>query len=99
MDRGRARKRVEVRNNNGPLLKCSDAKRGKSCERRAFEELPKGWKPSEATSKLNANEVATLQKQAYGQAERFEVLRADDVEALSKVQSGPGERVIEMCKQ
>ncbi|GJN70787.1 hypothetical protein PLICBS_004845 [Purpureocillium lilacinum] len=84
MDRGRARKRVEVRNNNGPLLKCSDAKRGKSCERRAFEELPKGWKPSEATSKLNANEVATLQKQAYGQAERFEVLRADDVEALSK---------------
>ena len=64
-----------------------------------FEELPKGWKPSEATSKLNANEVATLQKQAYGQAERFEVLRADDVEALSKVQSGPGERVLEMCKQ
>ncbi|KAJ6443290.1 hypothetical protein O9K51_04469 [Purpureocillium lavendulum] len=84
MDRGRARKRVEVRNNNGPLLKCIDTKRSKSCERRAFEELPKGWKPAEATTKLNANEVATLQKQAYGQAERFEVLKADDVEALSK---------------
>ncbi|UNI20603.1 hypothetical protein JDV02_006674 [Purpureocillium takamizusanense] len=84
MDRGRARKRVEVRNNNGPLLKGSEAKQGKSCERRAFEELPKGFKPAEATSRLNANEVATLQKQAYGQAERFEVLKTDDVEALSK---------------
>lgn len=84
MDRGRPRKRVEVRNNNGPLLKSNETKRTMSGERRAFEELPKGWKPSEAIHKLNANDVMSLQKQALGQAERFEVLRVDDVDALSK---------------
>ncbi|POR31838.1 Uncharacterized protein TPAR_07959 [Tolypocladium paradoxum] len=80
-DRGRPRKRIEVRNNNGPLLKRSEAK---SSERRAFEELPRGWKASDAMSKLNANDVAALYRQAFGQAERFEVLKVEDVEALSK---------------
>lgn len=84
MDRGRPRKRAEVRNNNGPLLKSNETKRTMSCERRAFEELPKGWKPSEAIHKLNANDVMALQKQALGQAERFEVLKVEDVDALSK---------------
>lgn len=84
-DRGRQRKRAEVRNNNGPLLKSSESKRAKSSERRAFEELPRGWKASDAMSKLNANDAATLHKQAFGQAERFEVLKVEDVEALSKV--------------
>lgn len=75
MDRGRPRKRSEARN---------DGKRGKSAERKAFEDLPEGWKPSEAVHNLSVVEAATLQRQAHGQAERFEILRAEDVEALSK---------------
>ncbi|EFY89702.1 hypothetical protein MAC_04355 [Metarhizium acridum CQMa 102] len=84
MDRGRPRKRAEVRNNNGPPLKSNDSKKTLSCERRAFEELPKGWKPSDAAHKLNVNDVVALQKQALDQAERFEVLRVEDVDGLSK---------------
>lgn len=84
MDRGRPRKRAEVRNNNGPILKSNDTKRAMSCERRAFEELPKGWKPSEAVQKLSAKDITALHKQALGQAERFEVLKIEDVDALSK---------------
>lgn len=80
MDRGRPRMRSESKNNS---TKCNDSK-AKSSERRAFEELPTGWKPCEAISKMNANEVMQIHKQALGQAERFEVLRAEDVEALSK---------------
>lgn len=84
MDRGRPRKRAEVRNTNGPSLKSNDSKKTLSCERRAFEELPKGWKPSDAAHKLSFNDVVALQKQALDQAERFEVLRVEDVDALSK---------------
>ncbi|OAA71548.1 hypothetical protein ISF_02099 [Cordyceps fumosorosea ARSEF 2679] len=72
MDRGRPSKRNEKT--------CKT----KSSERRAFEELPAGWKPCEAMSKLNANDVVVLHKQALGQAERFEVLRVEAVDALSK---------------
>ncbi|KAK2597482.1 hypothetical protein QQS21_005952 [Conoideocrella luteorostrata] len=84
MDRGRPRKRVEVRNNNGPILKGTESKRAMSSERRAFEELPKGWKASEVTQKLSPSDIISLQKQALGQAERFEVLKVEDVDALSK---------------
>ena len=80
MDRGRPRKRSESKND---ATKCSDSK-VKSSERRAFEELPTGWRPCEAIGKMSANEAMQVHKQALGQAERFEVLRADDVEALSK---------------
>lgn len=76
MDRGRSSKRNE---------KSGSCKNTKSSERRAFEELPTGWKPCEAISKLNANDVMALHKQALGQAERFEVLKVEDVDALSKV--------------
>lgn len=82
MDRGRQSKRNEKGSKTG------DAKStNKSSERRAFEELPAGWRPFEAISKLNANDVMTLRKQALGQAERFEVLKVEDVEALSKVKT------------
>lgn len=84
MDRGRPRKRVDVRNNNGPLLKRADSKRNKSADRRAFEQLPQGLKPTDATDKFEASELARIQKQAFGQAQRFEVLRAEDIESLSK---------------
>lgn len=88
MDRGRPRKRSDARGNlsksNNTTPKHGDPKQVKSPERRAFEELPEGWKPSEAVHKLSVIEAATLQKQAYGQAERFEILKSEDVEALSK---------------
>ncbi|KAM3511831.1 hypothetical protein MY11210_004522 [Beauveria gryllotalpidicola] len=80
MDRGRQSKRNEKGSS-----KTGDAKpTNKSSERRAFEELPAGWRPSEAISKLNANHVMALHKQALGQAERFQVLKVEDVETLSK---------------
>lgn len=81
MDRGRPRKRPE----GSKRSKTPDLKNTKSSERRAFEELPAGYKPCEAISKLNANDVMALHKQALGQAERFEVLRVEEVDALSKV--------------
>lgn len=84
MERGRPRKRIDTANNNGPLLKRSTSKRSRSAERRAFERLPKGWKVSEAVSMLSPTEVSTIQRQALGQASRFEVLRKEDVDSLSK---------------
>lgn len=67
------------------MSKGSGSRPLKSAERKAFEELPQGLKPKEASEVMSASEVASLQKQAYGQVERFEVLKAEDVENLSKV--------------
>ncbi|KAK0652289.1 Up-regulated during septation-domain-containing protein [Cercophora newfieldiana] len=77
MERGRPRKRTDI-------LKRSGSKRSKSSERRAFEQLPKGWKATEAANMLSQQEVAALSKQALQQAARFEVLRKDDVDSLSR---------------
>ncbi|KAI1408454.1 hypothetical protein F5Y13DRAFT_182663 [Hypoxylon sp. FL1857] len=82
MDRGRPRKRSDGTPIGGH--KRSASKRSISAERRAFETLPQGWKSTEAVRALDASEVVYLQKQALGQALRFEVLRKDDVESLSK---------------
>ncbi|KAI1140534.1 hypothetical protein F5Y05DRAFT_403418 [Hypoxylon sp. FL0543] len=82
MDRGRPRKRSDGTPIGGH--KRSASKRSISAERRAFETLPQGWKSTEAVKALDASEVAYLQKQALGQALRFEVLKKDDVESLSK---------------
>ncbi|KAL0942565.1 uncharacterized protein CTRU02_200451 [Colletotrichum truncatum] len=84
MDRGRPRKRSDARNNNGPMLKRSCSTQNKSAERRAFEELPTGWKVSEASKHIEQDELMALQMQAFGQASRFEVLRKEDVELLSR---------------
>ncbi|KAK0377431.1 hypothetical protein CLIM01_05202 [Colletotrichum limetticola] len=84
MDRGRPRKRSESRNNNGLIPKRSCSTRNKSAERRAFEELPSGFRAGEAPSHIEQDELAALQKQAFGQASRFEVLRKEDVELLSR---------------
>jgi hypothetical protein len=67
------------------MSKGSESRPLKSAERKAFEELPQGWKPSEAADAMNAVELASLQRQAYSQVARFEVLKAEDVESLSKV--------------
>ncbi|AEO63453.1 7f455a21-5272-4de5-a6c9-1c9e6fadcb02 [Thermothielavioides terrestris] len=82
MERGRPRKRSET--GAASTLKRTGSKRSKSSERRAFEQLPKGWKASDAVNMLSPPEVAALQKQALQQASRFEVLRKEDVESLSR---------------
>ena len=80
MDRGRPRKR-----NDG--LKRSASKTSKSAERRAFETLPKGWKVTDAAQMLEQAERAALHRQAMQQAARFEVMRKEDVDSLSRVSS------------
>lgn len=88
MDRGRPRKRGEVRQAGGSQFKKRAAS-DQSSERKAFEELPSGAIPKEVSAKMNAEEIQAVRKQAYRQAERFEVLRAEEVEALSKVSFPP----------
>jgi hypothetical protein len=83
MERGRPRKRSEVC--AVATLKRSGSKRSKSSEKQAFEQLPKGWKASDAVTMLSPQEVASLHKQALQQAARFEVLRKEDVDSLSRV--------------
>ncbi|CAK7234165.1 hypothetical protein SCUCBS95973_008841 [Sporothrix curviconia] len=65
-------------------LKRSASKASKSAERRAFEMLPRGYKATEAPGVLGANETAALATQALQQAARFEVLRKEDVDSLSR---------------
>lgn len=84
MDRGRPRKRPDTRNANGPIIQRTESKRSKSSEKKAFERLPSGLKPADAAEQLTTPELEMLQKQAFGQVERFEVLKALDVEMLSK---------------
>ncbi|KAI9167594.1 hypothetical protein HJFPF1_03725 [Paramyrothecium foliicola] len=83
MDRGRPRKRTDGRMNNTTNSK-NDSKPPKSAERKAFEELPKGWKPSEVAEHMSGQDLKALRKQAFSQVERFEILRPEDVENLSK---------------
>lgn len=83
MERGRPRKRIDGTSVGVPLRRTA-SKASKSAERRAFETLPEGWKPTEASKMIESEELANLQKQAYGQAMRFEVLKKEHVESLSK---------------
>ncbi|KAI1633009.1 Up-regulated during septation-domain-containing protein [Biscogniauxia mediterranea] len=83
MERGRPRKRSDGTPIGGNH-KRNQSKRSVSSDRRAFESLPQGWKSSEAVKNMDQVEVVYLQKQALGQALRFEVLKKDDVESLSK---------------
>ena len=84
MDRGRPRKRTDTRQNGGSQLKQRDLS-GPNVDQQLPDELPSGALPKEVLAKLDLEEVKTVQKRAYRQAERFEVLRNDEVEALSKV--------------
>lgn len=88
MERGRPRKRGDkVEKAQAAPLKRTASKRSKSAERRAFEQLPKGWKASDAVKMMDPVEAALVQKQALQQASRFEVLRKEDVDDLSRVRS------------
>lgn len=84
MDRGRPRKRSDRKEVAGKS-KASETGIEKSAERKAFEELPIGFLPKDAAANMESDEVASVHKHAFRQAERFEVLKASDVEALSKV--------------
>ncbi|KAJ4224588.1 hypothetical protein NW757_014348 [Fusarium falciforme] len=84
MGRGRPRKRPDLRTNNCPIIQRTKPKRGKSLEQKSFEQLPTGLKQADASEQLDQSELALLQKQAFDQVGRFEVLKAADVEALSK---------------
>jgi hypothetical protein len=83
MDRGRPRKRSDGRSNITRAPK-PEPKQPKSAERKAFEELPRGWKPSEVADHISPQDLTALRKQAFSQVERFEILRPEDVENLSK---------------
>ncbi len=83
MERGRPRRRHDG-SAVGASHNRSASKRSISYDRHAFETLPQGWKSGEATEKLDQTEVAYLRRQAIGQALRFEVLKREDVEELSK---------------
>jgi len=83
MERGRPRKKSEKAGAAAP--KRTPSKRSKSAERRAFEQLPKGWKATDAVKMMDQSEAAVVQKQALQQAARFEVLRKEDVDNLSRV--------------
>ncbi|PFH62045.1 hypothetical protein XA68_15368 [Ophiocordyceps unilateralis] len=84
-DRGRPRRRVKTPDDAGPTSK---AVKESGCEedldRTAFEALPRGFRPYQAVGQLTMGDVASLQYQAHRQAERFEVLKKEDVEALSR---------------
>jgi len=83
MERGRPRKKSEKAGAAPP--KRTPSRRSKSAERRAFEQLPKGWKATDAVKMMDQSEAAVVQKQALQQAARFEVLRKEDVDNLSRV--------------
>lgn len=85
MERGRPRKRNHSREASTGSLARSSSKRATSAERKAFQTLPKGWKAEEASTMLAQSELAAVQRQALQQAARFEVLRKEDVDNLSKV--------------
>jgi hypothetical protein len=75
MDRGRPKKRSDS-------IKSTATKNN---EQKAFETLPQGIKASDALSKLSAQDIESLKRQALGQAAQFEVLNAKDVNDLSRV--------------
>lgn len=83
MDRGRPKKRTEM----SPTQRMYSASVTESVseERKAFEALPKSYIPTAASASMPADEINALRKQAIGQAARFGVLSAKDVDMLSKV--------------
>ncbi|KKA28675.1 hypothetical protein TD95_004951 [Thielaviopsis punctulata] len=94
-DRGRPRTRTNSRAASlaaaAPLP--DSPKRSFSSERRAFETLPQGLNLPAAAAQLPGPELLGLRAQALEQAARFEVLRAADVESMSRELRALDERV------
>lgn len=86
MNKGISSPRSDLRLHKPQPSRPTAARRTKSIEeRKAFEELPQGFKLGDVTSKITATELISIKKQARYQTERFEVLRQEDVDTLSKV--------------
>ncbi|KAI3326105.1 hypothetical protein HD806DRAFT_489217 [Xylariaceae sp. AK1471] len=83
MERGRPRKRIDG-TPIGVNHRRTESKSSLSAERKAFETLPQGYRPRDAVKKMDQADITYLQKQALGQAMRFEVLKKEDVDNLSK---------------
>ncbi|KAM0285660.1 hypothetical protein ACHAQH_001366 [Verticillium albo-atrum] len=83
MERGRPRKRTD-RKDGSMSAKRGESARTRSTDQKVFDELPSGCKASEAANQMNQAELLALQQQAFGQASRFEVLKKEDVESLSR---------------
>ncbi|RDA93675.1 hypothetical protein CP533_4906, partial [Ophiocordyceps camponoti-saundersi (nom. inval.)] len=81
-DRGRSRRRIEASDSASKAGR--DAGRDQAPDRYVFEALPRGWRPYHAVGQLSVDDAASLQHHAHRQAERFEVLKMEDVEALSR---------------
>lgn len=86
MDRGRPKKRID-----GTPLKpkrlpqsVTDIKTITE-EWKAFEALPQGSTPTNASASMPVTEIEMIRNQAIGQASRFEVLNSRDVDILSRV--------------
>jgi hypothetical protein len=85
MGRSLSREGSDLGTNNGPFMQRPELKRGKSSEQKAFEPLPIGLKQADASDQLEQSELTLLQKEAFDQVKRFEILKAADIETLSKV--------------
>ncbi|KAI9776204.1 MAG: hypothetical protein M1839_000525 [Geoglossum umbratile] len=82
IDRGRPSRRPESKTRDSENRPRSAKKSPAGIK--AFEHLPKGCRAEDAVRKLSSSQVINLQRQALGQAERFEVLTQRDVDKLSK---------------
>ncbi|KAF9767938.1 hypothetical protein IL306_014828 [Fusarium sp. DS 682] len=84
MCRSLPREGSDLGTNNSPFMQRPEPKRGKSSEQKAFEPLPIGLKQADASEQLEQSELTLLQKEAFDQVKRFEILKAADIETLSK---------------
>ncbi|KAM3075153.1 hypothetical protein ACMFMG_007393 [Clarireedia jacksonii] len=95
MDRGRPKKRTD-----GSPIKSIPSKKvaPTSEEQLAFDYLPQGVRPTQASTKLTVQEMETLRRQALGQVTQFEVLNPRDVDALSRELRALDERCLYLRK-
>lgn len=84
MDRGRPPKRSEARGRIGLGISKSTATEEEPVKAE-LDKLPSGSRPKQAMVNMEAQQLSALQSQAIEQAKRFDVLKAEDVTALSQV--------------
>ncbi|PQE04741.1 PIF1 helicase protein [Rutstroemia sp. NJR-2017a BBW] len=95
IDRGRPKKRTD----GSPIKRVPSKKAAPTSEEQlAFDYLPQGVRPNQASSKLTIQEMETLRRQALGQVTRFEVLNSRDVDALSRELRALDERCLYLRK-
>jgi hypothetical protein len=80
MDRGRPAKRTRSPSKKGIMGSGNSSSDDLTCDI-----LPKGLPANTASTNLSREDLRRLERQAKGQAARFEVLQVKDVKALSQV--------------